>query len=217
MTAAPWLPDSLIPPMKYEYKILEKTEQYKGFLKLNRYRLRHRLFAGGWSDEIVRERVEPLRAVSVLLYDPGRDEVVLIEQFRIGALESRDHPWLLEIIGGHIGAGETPEEVARRESLEEAGCEILELLPIGEFLVTPGTSGERIHLFCGRVDAANAGGIHGIDDEGEDIRVEVLRADEAIAEIYDGRINSTTGIMALQWLALHRDRLREGFSRLSGF
>ena len=157
----------------------------------------------------MRERVEPLEAASVLLYDPQRDEVVLIEQFRIGALESPKHAWLLEIIGGHIGEGETPEDVACRESVEEAGCEILDLLPICEFLVTPGTSGERIYLFCGRVDATNAGGIYGIDDEGEDIRVEVLKADEAIGEIYNGRINSTTGIMALQWLALHRDQVRD--------
>lgn len=194
--------------MKYEYKILEKTVSYKGFLKLNRYRLRHRLFAGGWSDEIVRERVEPLTAASVLLYDPQRDEVVLIEQFRIGALESQKGAWLLEIIGGHIGEGESPEDVARRESVEEAGCEILELLSICEFLVTPGISGERIHLFCGRVDATNAEGVYGIDDEGEDIRVEVLKADEAIGEIYNGRIYSTTGIMALQWLALHRNQVK---------
>ncbi|VAX06304.1 ADP-ribose pyrophosphatase [hydrothermal vent metagenome] len=195
--------------MKYEYEILEQEVIATGFLKLSRYRLRHRLFAGGWSEEIVRERVEPLRASSVLLYDPQQDAVVLIEQFRIGALESRPHAWQLEIIGGHIGEDETPEEVARRESLEEAGCEILDLLPICEFLVTPGTAGERVYLFCGRVDAATAGGIYGIADEGEDIRVEVMKADDAFGEIYNGRINSTTGIMAIQWLALHRDQVLE--------
>jgi len=195
--------------MQYKYEILEKENVYNGFLKLNRYRLRHQLFAGGWSEAIIRERVEPLRAVSVLLYDPQRDEVVMIEQFRIGALESLPNPWLLEVIGGHIEEGETPDEVACRESLEEAGCEILDLLPIGEFLVTPGTAGERVYLFCGRVDALNAAGIHGISEEGEDIRVEVLTADDAIDEIYSGRINSTTGIMALQWLALHRDQVQQ--------
>jgi len=194
--------------MKYEYEILEKGQLSTGFLKLVRYRLRHRLFAGGWSEEVVRERLEPLRASSVLLYDPQQDEVVLIEQFRIGALES-DNPWLLEIIGGHIGAGETPEEVARRESLEEAGCEVLDLLPICEFLVTPGTSGERNHLYCARVDASQAGGIHGIKEEGEDIRVEKMSFADAMDEIYGGRINSTTGIMAMQWLALNREQLQQ--------
>jgi len=203
--------------MKYEYEILDKEQLYTGFLKLDRYRLRHRLFAGGWSEEIVRERVEPLRASSVLLYDPQLDEVVLIEQFRIGALESDSHPWLLEIIGGHIGAGETPEDVARRESLEEAGCEVLDLIPICEFLVTPGTSGERNLLYCARVDANQANGIHGIKEEGEDIRVEKMKFADAMDEIYNGRINSTTGIMAMQWLALNREQLRQRWKKSAIF
>ncbi len=195
--------------MKYEYKILEKSLLHAGFLKVNSYRLRHRLFAGGWSEALVRERVEPLRASSVLLYDPQQDQVVLIEQFRIGALESDKHPWLLEIIGGHIGADETPEDVAYRESLEEAGCEVLDLLPICEFLVTPGTSGERNYLYCARVDATQAVGIHGIEEEGEDIRVEKMAFVDAMAEIYSGRINSTTGIISMQWLALNREQLQQ--------
>ncbi len=195
--------------MKYEYEILKNTQLYAGFLKVNSYRLRHRLFAGGWSQELVRERVEPLRASSVLLYDPQQDQVVLIEQFRIGALESDNHPWLLEIIGGHVETGEAPEDVARRESMEEAGCEVLELLPICEFLVTPGTSGERNYLYCARVDAIQAAGIHGVHEEGEDIRVEKMAFVDAMAEIYNGRINSTTGIISMQWLALNREQLRQ--------
>jgi ADP-ribose pyrophosphatase len=195
--------------MKYQFKILKTEPLSDGFLKLNRYRLRHQLFAGGWGEELTRERVEELQAAAVLLYDPVRDEVVLIEQFRIGALEEPRGAWLLEIIGGHIGEGESPAEVARRESLEEAGCKVQELIPICEFLVSPGTTCERIHLFCGRVDAAQAGGIHGVDDEGEDIRALVMEADAAIAELYDGRINSTTGIIALQWLGLHREQIRK--------
>lgn len=195
--------------MKYRYEILDTKPLSEGFLKLNRYRLRHDLFAGGCSDEIERERVEGLQAASVLLYDPERDEVVLIEQFRIGALEEPDGAWLLEIIGGHIGEGESPEEVARRESQEEAGCEVQDLIPVCEFLVSPGTTCERNYLYCGRVDATKADGIHGIDDEGEDIRVLVLKTDAAIGELYGGRINSTTGIIALQWLALHREQIRK--------
>jgi len=199
-------------PMKYQFEILNTEPLSEGFLKLNRYRVRHSLFAGGMGDEIERERVEGLQASAVLLYDPDRDEVVLIEQFRIGALEQPQGAWLLEVVGGHIGPGESPEEVARRESLEEAGCEVLELQPICDFLVSPGTTCERNYLYCGRVDATNASGIHGIDDEGEDIRVEVLKADAAIGELYGGRINSTTGIIALQWLAANREQLRQRWS-----
>ena len=196
--------------MKYRIEVLGSETCCDGFFLLKRYRLRHSLFAGGWSGEVVRERVERLRAASVLLFDPEEDAVVMIEQFRIGALELRQGAWLLETVGGLVEPGQDPEDVARQEAWEEAGCEILDLLPICDFFVSPGTSVERIHLFCGRVDSRDAGGIHGLVHEGEDIRVQVLGAERAITELYGGRINSTSAIIATQWLALHRTRLRQG-------
>jgi ADP-ribose pyrophosphatase len=194
--------------MDYDYQILDAETLADGFLTLKRYRLRHSLFAGGSSNELVRERVEGYRAASVLPYDPQRDQVVLIEQFRIGALEDRGGAWILEIVGGILEGVQEPESVARREVVEEAGCEVTALEPICEYMVSPGTTSERIHLYCGRVDASKAAGIHGVHEEGEDIRVEVLTADDAIAELYNGRINSTSTIIAMQWLALHRDELQ---------
>jgi ADP-ribose pyrophosphatase len=153
--------------------------------------------------------MEELQASSVLLYDPLLDRVVLIEQFRIGALDQPGNPWVVETVGGYLGAGESPEEVARREALEEADCTIQQLEPICSFMVSPGISVDRIHLFCGLVDASHAGGVHGLDHEGEDIRVLVMDADQAIGELYDGRMNSTSVIIALQWLTLRRDELRQ--------
>ena len=194
--------------MKYEIEVLGSETAYDGFFELKRYRLRHSLFAGGWSEEIERERVERLEAASVLLYDPERDQVVMIEQFRIGALESGPGAWLLEVVGGLMKPGEAAEAVARRESEEEAGCVVRELVPICDFYVSPGTATERIHLYCGRVDAGGAGGVFGLDEEGEDIRVDVLPADQAIAELYGGRVNSTSAIIAVQWLAMNREGLR---------
>jgi ADP-ribose pyrophosphatase len=195
--------------MKYRIEVLGSETCWDGFFLLRRYRLRHSLFAGGWSGEVVRERVERLRAASVLLYDPEADAVVMIEQFRVGALEQGPGAWLLETVGGLVEPGQEPDEVARREAREEAGCEILDLLPICDFFVSPGTSVERIHLFCGRVDSRNAGGVHGLVHEGEDIRVDVLAAEQAIAELYTGRVNSTSAIISIQWLALHRAGLRQ--------
>jgi ADP-ribose pyrophosphatase len=194
--------------MKYQYKILQTETKTDGFLPVKRYRLQHSLFAGGTSAELIRERVEGYTAASLLPYDPATDQVVLIEQFRIGALEDKAGAWIIEVVGGIIEGGETPEQVVRREAMEEAGCDVSQLLPICDFLVSPGTSTERIHLFCGRVDASKAAGIHGVDAEGEDIRVMVMSADEAIAGIGSGRINSTASIIALQWLALKREELR---------
>jgi ADP-ribose pyrophosphatase len=194
--------------MDYRIEVLGEETGYDGFFELRRFRLRHSLYAGGWSGEIERERVERLRAAAVLLYDPKTDQVVMIEQFRIGALEQGRDAWLLEIVGGLVESGEDAAEVARRESQEEAGCELLELVPICDFYVSPGTATERVQLYCGRVDAGSAGGVFGIEEEGEDIRVEVLAADQAIGELYVGRVNSTTAIVAVQWLAMHRESLR---------
>lgn len=188
-------------------EILKSEETRVGFLRIKRFRLRHALFAGGMGPELGRDRLEGLGAASVLLYDPKRDEVALLEQFRIGALEAGPGAWLLETVGGHIGPGETAEEVARRESLEEAGCELMDLIPICRFYVSPGLSDEVISLYCGLVDTSHLGGIHGLDEEGEDIRVLVMDAQAAIAELYQGRANSTSIIIALQWLAIYRGQL----------
>ncbi len=195
--------------MKYQYTILHSETMAEGFLPLKRYRLQHSLFAGGMSAELVRERIEGYQAASLLPYDPVTDEVVLVEQFRIGAMEDAAGAWILEVVGGIIEGDNSPEQVARQESMEESGCEVAELVSICNFLVTPGTSSERIHLFCGRVDSSKANGIHGLDAEGEDIRVVVMSADAAIQGVASGRINSTASIIALQWLALNREQLRQ--------
>jgi len=195
--------------MNFKVEVLNINKVCEGFLKLKRFNLRHTLFAGGMSPAITRELVDSYRAAAVLLYDPFIDSIVLIEQFRIGAMGHPGGCWVLEVIGGIIEGDEPADSVARREAMEEAGCEILDLLPICEFMVSPGYTTERIQLFCGRVDASGAGGIHGLDHEGEDIRVEVLTAGEAVGELYGGRINSTSSIIAMQWFVANRQRLRE--------
>jgi ADP-ribose pyrophosphatase len=189
-------------------EIFEKTVGYQGFFRLERYRLRHRLFSGEWSRELVREVFERGHAAAVLPYDPVRDQVVLIEQFRIGALEAPGGPWLLEIVAGVIDAAETPEEVIRREAIEESGCTIQEIVPICEYLVSPGGTSERLTVFCGKVDASGVGGTHGLADEGEDTRVVVLGFAEAVAHLQAGKINAAAPIIALQWLMLNRAQLR---------
>lgn len=141
-----------------DVEILEKTMGYEGFFRIERYRLRHRLFNGDWSRPLVREVFERGHAAAVLPYDPILDAVVLIEQFRVGALTAPDGPWLLEIVAGMIETDETAEEVVKRESVEEADCAITDLIPLHDYLVSPGGTTERIALFCGRVDATHAGG-----------------------------------------------------------
>jgi ADP-ribose pyrophosphatase len=197
--------------MKKEWRSIKIRSLYKGFLGLNGYTLRHTLFDGGWSGELVRERVESFHAAAVLPYDPRADALVLIEQFRIGALEYPGGPWLLEVVGGIVEAGESPQQVARRETLEEAGCEVRELVPIADYLVTPGTSSERMTLFCGIVESSGAGGLYGLSHEGEDIRAEVIPYHEVMARLDAGEMSNSTILIALQWLRLNRERLRNAW------
>jgi ADP-ribose pyrophosphatase len=197
--------------MNHRFEILDQSSGYRGFFRLEKYRLRHELFAGGWSPEMIRECLERGHAVAVLLYDPERDQLVLLEQFRVGALAFPGGPWLLEIVAGIIDhPGETTKDVARRETVEEAGCELLDLVPIHHYLVSPGGTSESITLFCGRIDAGTVvSGVRGVAAEHEDIRVHVVSRTEALALLHSGRINSAAPIIALQWLELNRSKLLE--------
>ena len=191
-----------------DVRILAREAAFQGYFRIDRYRLHHALFAGGWSGEVVREVFERGHAAAVLPYDPARDAVVLIEQFRIGAFAAGQAAWLTEIIAGIIEEGETPDDVARREAVEEAGLTIAALEPVTTFFVSPGGTTQTTALFVGRVDSAGAGGIHGLDEEHEDIRVSILSFDDAMAMCADGRIREAATLIALQWLALNRERLR---------
>jgi ADP-ribose pyrophosphatase len=191
-------------------QILDTDTPFKGFFRIDRYTLRHRTHDGGWSAPMTREIFERGHAVAVLPYDPVRDEVVLIEQFRPGALAGGMPPWQIEVVAGIIEANETPEDVARRESEEEASLHVQELIPISHYLATPGGSSETIRLYCGLIDATDAGGLHGLDHENEDIRVDAVSWDEAWELLEDGTIDNAPAILAMQWLALNRARLRHG-------
>lgn len=181
---------------------------WKGFFRMDRLRLRHRLFAGGWGHEITREVFERGHAAALLPWDPLRDEVVLIKQFRVGALTAGAVPWLVEIVAGIIEEGESAEDVVRRETVEEAGCAVTDIEPAMEVFTTPGGSSEQIAIFVGRVDARGVGGIHGLADEGEDISVFTEPLDAALGRLAGGGITNVIAVAALQWLALNRERLR---------
>lgn len=195
--------------MTKKFEIIDKEIVYPGFFRMEKYRLKHTLFAGGWSAEISRELFMRGSCVAVLLYDPDTDKVVLIEQIRAGALLNPERAWLVEIVAGAIEEGETAEEVAYRESIEEAGCEIQDLMVISEFYTTPGCSSERITLFCGKVDSTQVGGIYGLDHEHEDILVTTVDFDEAYQMVENGTIESAIPIIAIQWLALNKHKLKQ--------
>ena len=193
--------------MNYRWKMAERLTLFRKYFQLDEYHVSHELYGGGESPVFTREVFERGSVVAVLPYDPVRRRVVLIEQFRAGAVADADGPWLIESVAGVIEEGETPEQVAERECMEEAGCRIDKLIPINHYYVSPGGTTEDCRLFCALVDSEGLGGIHGLAHENEDILVMVVDANEAFAWVREGRIRSSATIIALQWLELNQANL----------
>jgi ADP-ribose pyrophosphatase len=183
---------------------------FERHLRVDVYRFHHRLFSGEWSSERVYDVIRRGAAVGVLLYDPEREAVVLVEQFRLPPLLAGYSPWVVEVVAGLVDReNETHEEVGRRETREEAGLEVISVLvPIQRYVPMPGNSDETITLFCGRVDSAKAGGVFGIADEHEDIRVVVKPLAELEAMVDAGKIDTGHTLICLYWLLRHREELR---------
>ena len=192
-----------------DVRVLDQQTAWSGHFSVNRLTLQHRRFAGGWSEPLVREIFERGDAVGVLPYDPVTDSLVMIEQFRPGAIRGDDSPWMLELIAGVVEAGESDADVVHREAREEAGCELSELVPVATVLPSAGACTEQVRLFCGRVSSAGIGGIHGLQEEGEDILVHAVSRAEAMQMLADDRIPNGHTLIALQWLYIHGESLRE--------
>ena len=195
-----------------DVEILKQESCYHGFFRMNRYTLRHKLFAGGWSAPLTRELFERGHAAAMLPYDPKRDEVVLLEQFRIGAIDGERNPWLLEMVAGMIEPGESASEVMVREAEEEAGLVVGRSRFALSYLVSPGGTSERIHVYVGEVDSSKATGLHGLAEEGEDIRLHVVSREQAYRWVEEGRIDNAATVIALQWLQLHLAEIRSQWS-----
>jgi ADP-ribose pyrophosphatase len=190
-----------------DVELIARESAFSGFFKVDRYTLRHRLFAGGWSETMQREIFIRANATCVLPYDPVEGTVVLVEQFRAPLMGDVQSPWLIELVAGMNEVHENPVDVAHREAEEEAGLTLLDLEPILDYWVSPGGSTEKVYLFCARVDSRGVGGIHGLAEEHEDIRVHVLPFERAVDMMRCGRINNAAAIISLQWLQLNRSRL----------
>jgi ADP-ribose pyrophosphatase len=190
-----------------DVKIVKTQTLYDGFFKMIKYAFKHRLFEGGWSEVVEREIFERGHAVAVLLYDPELAEFVMIEQIRIGALATSQTPWLIEIVAGIIDEGETPENVCKREALEEAGLEISHLRKAVSYLASPGGTTERLDVYIAKVDASKAHGVHGLEYESEDILVHRVAEQQAIDWIEQGVVENAATLIALQWFCLNKPQL----------
>lgn len=194
---------------KDDYFLIDRQTCFQGFFRMEKVNFKHRLFQGGWSREIGREIFIRGNATCVLPYDPVEDSVVLLEQFRPGALLEESSPWLLELVAGMNDEGELPEQVACREAKEEADLELGVLEKICEYLVSPGGTTEKVFLYCAKVNVQGVGGVFGLAEEDEDIKVHVLAFEDAYDMVKTGVINNAPAIMAMQWLALNRGRLKD--------
>jgi ADP-ribose pyrophosphatase len=201
-------------PAHPDADILEATTPFRRYLRVDTFRFRHRLFSGEWSAARNYDVLRRGRAVAIVLYDPERDSVVLVEQFRLPALLAGSSPWQLEAAAGVIDTEEPPEAVAVRETQEETGLTLIgEPIVIQHYLPSCGGSDERVDLFCGRVDSRFAEGVHGLPEEHEDIRVVVRTLAEIEALLDAGTIESGHTLIALYWLLRHCDDLRQRWAK----
>lgn len=189
--------------------VLETQNCYDGFFQLDRLQLKHRKFNGGWSEKIYREVVHRKNAVGILAYDPDLDAVCLIQQFRCAILGLSESPWAVELIAGLMDKeGEDEQQVVIRESREEAGLTLDYVEKINSYWLSIGGSNERMSLYVGLASLENVGGIHGVEDESEDIRALVVAREEAEKWAFESGQSNATCIIALQWLKNERHRLQ---------
>ena len=192
---------------KQDVKIEQISPLYEGFLSIYQYHLKHRLFDGGWSPTIAREIMDRGDAVVVLPYDPRTDELVVLEQFRVGAMNNQQGPWLFEFVAGMFDADESAEEVATRELYEEAGLRTQRLQKALSYYSSPGGTNERLTIYIAEVDASQASGFGGLAEEHEDIRVTKLPFEQAIVVLEQGQFNNAASVIGLQWMQLHKQHL----------
>ncbi|UUM31073.1 ADP-ribose diphosphatase [Vibrio japonicus] len=195
-----------------DVEVLSKETLFKGFFSMVKYRFKHKLFEGGWSQTIEREMFDRGHAAALLPYDPVTDQVVIVEQIRVGCLE-HENPWQMEIVAGIIDKGEVAEDVVRREAVEEAGISVADIEKVTSYYPSAGGCSEKLDVYVGKVDATTAHGVHGLDHEGEDIRVHVVSREQAYEWVVDGTFENGASIIALQWLELNHQRLRSEWQK----
>lgn len=187
-----------------DIEVRDKSRIGQGWGDLTRYTLRHRRYDGSWSEWLERDLYTIGEVASVIVYDPALDAVLLVEQFRTCGLRYDEATWLFEAIAGMIDKNDSPESCAIREAKEESDCHISSVHRISTLYSSPGGYGERIHLFAAKADLSDIGGIHGLRVEHEDIRVVVVPLEEALTACDDCRIVDSKTIIALNWLARHK-------------
>ncbi|VAW43880.1 hypothetical protein MNBD_GAMMA04-1813 [hydrothermal vent metagenome] len=197
-------------PLK-EFKIQSVTTPYTGFFELNVVHFKHTRYTGGWTETFSRELFQRGQAVVVLLYDSAKEQVVLVEQCRVGALLNHaqlgvqagaqaEKAWLLEPVAGIIDVGESPKEAGIREAQEETGAVVQTLEYVCQFYPSPGACSEILHLYAADISVDSISDYGGIESEQEDIKVVKLDFQRAKKMLLNAEFNVAATYIALQWL-----------------
>ncbi len=181
-----------------KFEVLKREVVYDGFFKMLKLKVSHSLFGGGNSAPYTRELFDRGHAVAVLLHDPVLEQIVLIEQFRIGAIDS-DNPWVLELVAGMVEEGEQPEDVVSREVEEECGTPVGELQFIADYYSSVGACSETTSLYYSSIDARKFEGIHGLGSENEDIRIVKMSTADFIVKVKQNNFCSASLVTAGYW------------------
>jgi len=220
MTSKPVLLGPETTDGKPAVEILSSRVAYEDFVRVTTFKIRTQRFDGSWTDPYTRNVMatgESGNAVVVLAYDPERDVVVLVEQFRMPALmRDRKSAWPLETAAGLIAHGEDPLETAKREVMEETGCTPRRMEKVGEMFSGPGAFAEVLYCYIAAVTAGNSGTTHGLAHEEENIRLHVLTVEDAVKLADSGAIEDIKTVFMLNWLARHHDSLRHRWLSDSG-
>ncbi|MEO8243829.1 MAG: NUDIX domain-containing protein [bacterium] len=195
-----------------DVKVAEMRQPYAKFFALQEYDVAWRRFDGGMSETVTRAAFVSGDAVTVLPYDPARDRVLVVEQFRAGPWARGDaQSWQIEAIAGRIDPGETPEQAARREAVEEAGLRLDRLVEVGRYYPSPGAVSEYLYSYVALTDLPDgSAGVFGEADEAEDIRGHLISFDRLMDLVASREIENAPLILTALWLQRERSRLRVG-------
>jgi len=198
-----------------DVNIHNKERIFKKYFAIDEYQLSYKRFDGTQSQVFTREIFErDANAVGILIYDVKTDEVALIEQFRPGALNDPQSPWLIEIVAGMVDSGESEIQAAVREVKEEIGLEIKErdLHLISSILPSPGGISEKVTVYIAKADLSKLGEHGGLASDGEDIRIFKAKFDDAYMQVENGRIHNAIAMLSLMYLKLHKSAITQSFA-----
>ena len=191
-----------------KHTVLAKKRIYDGFCKLDELTLQYDQFEGGQSKAISRELVDRRPAAAAVLYDPALQNLVFVEQFRVGAQD-----WLMELVAGVIDEGDTPLSAIEREITEETGLTTGKVIEAHQFYSSPGFLNEYVWLFCAKVDSSNAEGVYGLATENEDIRVHTMAVDDVKQKLFSGYFNNAFTLLGLNWFFLNKADVDQQFAQ----